>query len=98
MVIKLLHGPTRNRKNEEIHQLEFRQPKGGDIRRVGNPVRLNSDYEIVVDERKMTRMMAALSGLRYVPLIDLLDARDWSSCSFWLQRFFLPNAASWIEP
>src|SRR5580700_2565920 len=74
IVIKLLHGPVRNRKNEQIHELAFRRPTGRDIRRYGNPVRITSDADLIVDEEKMTHMISALSNV-YIPHIERLDAR-----------------------
>jgi hypothetical protein len=94
--LKLLYRPTRNTKNQVIHELLIRAPTAGDISRCGNPVRLNNEGDVIVDEEKMTRMLSALSDV-FPPMIETLDARDWISCSFFMQRILLPNRATW-EP
>jgi hypothetical protein len=94
IVVRLLHGPARNKRGEEVHQLEFRQPFARDIKKHGNPVRINYDGDILFDEPKMTSMIAALSGL-HVSSIERLDPRDWNSCAFRLRGFFLPDPAAW---
>jgi hypothetical protein len=95
VTLKLLYKPTRNTKNEVIHELTLRAPTAGDISRCGVPVRINAQGDVIVDEQKMTQMLAVLAGV-YPPMIETLDARDWVSCSFFLQRFFLPNSATWM--
>lgn len=92
--VKLLHKQTRNNKNEPIGELSFREPTGGDINRYGNPVRIDQDGEIIIDERKMTAMISILSGV-LLPFIEALDPRDWNSCAYRLRGFFLPNTSAW---
>jgi hypothetical protein len=92
--VKLLHRKIMGNKNETLDELSFREPTGGDINRVGNPVRIDSTGEIVIEERKMTLMMATLSGV-LSPLLDQLDPRDWNSCAYRLRRFFLPDPEAW---
>jgi hypothetical protein len=94
--LRLLYKPTRDTKNRIVHELLIRAPTAGDISRCGNPVRLNNQGDVIVDEQKMTLMLAALSDV-FPPMIDSLDARDWISCSFFLQRILLPNRRTW-EP
>ena len=94
ITVKLLNKPIRNNKNEEIREISFREPTGGDINRCGNPVRLGENLEILMDEKKMTLMIAALSGI-LSPNIDRMDPRDWCSCAYRLRGFFLPNFAAW---
>jgi hypothetical protein len=93
--LKLLYRPTRDVTNKVIHELTIRSPTAGDISRCGNPVRINAAGDVIVDEAKMTQMLAVLSNV-FPPMIETLDARDWISCSFFLQRFFLPNSATWM--
>jgi hypothetical protein len=95
VILKLLYKPTRNTKNEIISELTLRAPTAKDIRQCGNPVRLNASGDVIVDEEKMIQMLATLANV-YPPMIESLDARDWTSCAFFLQRFFLPNSATWI--
>jgi len=92
--VKLLHRPIRGLKGEMLNELSFREPTGGDINRYGNPCHVNQEGDVVILERKMTTMMAALSGL-LPPQIDLLDPRDWNSAAYRLRGFFLPDPASW---
>lgn len=92
--VKLMHRPIRGLKGEMIHELSFREPTGGDINRYGNPCHINQEGDVVILERKMTTMMAALSGI-LPPMIDLLDPRDWNSAAYRLRGFFLPDPASW---
>ena len=92
--VKLMHRPIRNEHGEEVRELSFREPTGGDINRCGNPVRVDQFGEIVIEERKMSLMIAALSGL-LSPIIDRMDPRDWNSCAYRLRRFFLPDPEAW---
>ena len=92
--VKLLHKPIRGMNGELIKELSFREPTGGDINRYGNPCRITFDGEVSIDEQKMMRIMAALSGL-LPPLLEPMDTRDWNSCAFRLRNFFLPDLAAW---
>jgi hypothetical protein len=92
--VKLLYKPIRNNKNEEIREVTLREPRAGDINRYGNPVRVNQDGDVVIDERKMTYIMAALSDV-LPPFIEMMDPRDWNSVAYRLRRFFLPDPAAW---
>ena len=92
--VKLLHKPVRNNKGEEVHELVFREPTGGDINRCGNPCRINLDGDVIIDEKKMSLIMANLSGI-LSPLLDTMDPRDWNSCAYRLRGFFLPEVAAW---
>ena len=74
--------------------LENREPRAGDINRYGNPIRVNQEGDVIIDERKMSYMIAALSGI-LPPFIDEMDPRDWNSCAYRLRRFFLPDPAAW---
>ena len=94
ITVKLLHKPTRNNKNEPINELTFREPTGGDINRYGNPVRINQDGDVIIDERKMTMIISSLSGV-LLPFVEQLDPRDWNSCAYRLRGFFLPDPAAW---
>lgn len=92
--VKLLHKAIRNNKNEEIREVSLREPRAGDINRYGNPVRINGDGDVVIDERKMTYIMAALTDV-LPPFIEMMDPRDWNSVAYRLRRFFLPDPAAW---
>ncbi len=96
VVLKLLHRPTRDVNNKIIHELTLRAPTAGDLMRCGGaPVRIDSKGDVIVDAERMTQMLAILANV-FPPMIEMLDARDWISCSFFMQRFFLPNAATWM--
>jgi hypothetical protein len=90
IVVKLTFKPIRNNKGESVNELSFREPKGGDINRYGNPVRMNSQGDWVIEERKMHYIMAALSDI-LPPFLDQMDPRDWNFAAYELMRFFLPS-------
>jgi hypothetical protein len=94
ITVKLLHKPIRNNTNEMVKELILREPTGGDINRYGNPVRFNNEGEMLIDERKMTLVIAALSGI-LPPFIEMMDPRDWNSVAYRLRVFFLPDPAAW---
>jgi hypothetical protein len=94
ITVRLVHKPIRNNIGVEVRELKFREPTGGDINRCGNPVRINSEGDVVIDERKMSLIMANLSGV-LSPLLDGMDPRDWNSCAYRLRSFFLPDPAAW---
>jgi hypothetical protein len=94
IVVKLLYKPIMNDKGQMVDELSFREPRGGDINRYGNPCRLNQEGEIMIEERKMHWIMAALSGI-LPPLLEAMDPRDWNSCAYRLRGFFLPDTRAW---
>jgi hypothetical protein len=95
MRCKLMHRAIRNNKNEEIREVVFREPTGGDINRYGAPVKMNSDGLFDIDDRKMGMVMAALSGIN-LPFLERMDPRDWQSCAYRLKLFFHPSADGWL--
>jgi len=92
--VKLLNKPIRGNKNEELSELTFREPTGADINRIGNPVRVTIEGEILIDDKRMMLMMTALSGVM-TPFLERMDPRDYASCAYRLRNFFLPNLAAW---
>jgi hypothetical protein len=92
--VKLLHKGVRRNDGSTVHELSFREPTGGDINRYGNPCMVNQDGDVVILDRKMTTMMAALSGILQ-PFIEAMDPRDWNSCAYRLRSFFIPDPAAW---
>lgn len=92
--VKLMHRPVRNGSGEMLKALTFREPSGGDINRYGNPCHVDQFGEVIINERKMTAMIAALSGI-LPPFIEMMDPRDWNSCAYRLRSFFLPDPAAW---
>ncbi|TYL87442.1 phage tail assembly protein [Bradyrhizobium cytisi] len=94
IIVKMLYKPIRNNRGEDIKEVSLREPRAGDINRYGNPIRVNQEGDVIIDERKMTFMIAALSGV-LPPFIEEMDPRDWNSCAYRLRRFFLPDPAAW---
>jgi hypothetical protein len=94
ITVKLLHKMGRNNKNEPIAELTFREPTGGDINRYGNPVYIDQNGAVMIDERKMNMMISSLSGVS-PPFLNALDPRDWNSCAYRLRGFFVPEGAAW---
>ena len=92
--VRLLHKPIRGPKGDMVKELTFREPTGGDINRYGNPCIVDQNGDVVIIDRKMTTMMAALSGILQ-PFIEGMDPRDWNSCAYRLRAFFIPNPAAW---
>ena len=90
VTVHLLYKPIRTEKGEVINSLTFREPTAGEINRIGNPTRILWDGEVIIEERKMTYVMAALCGL-YAPTLNQMDPRDWNSCAWKLRPFFLPD-------
>jgi phage FluMu protein gp41 len=102
MTIELRHKPIR-KGNEDLNELTFREPTAMDIIRAGgNPVRIDVTelagglvtYSPVIDDAKMMRIIANLTGL-VEPQIQKMDPRDYSSCAHRLRRFFLPEQGIW---
>jgi len=78
---------------EEVDELNFREPTGGDIERIGCPIVLSvfeSQPKPVYDGALMTAMMAHLAT---VPpsTIRQLDPRDWQNGAMMLFHFFVPD-------
>lgn len=94
IVVKLMHKPIRNMKGEMLKELMFREPSGGDINRYGNPVRVDQNGDVLIDEKKMSMMMSSLAGV-LLPMFEQIDPRDWNSCAYRLRGFFLPDPAAW---
>jgi Phage tail assembly chaperone proteins, E, or 41 or 14 len=94
VVVKLLKKPIQDNKGLLVREVSFREPTGGDINRIGNPVRVDLNGEIIIDDSKMIRMIAALSGILQ-PMIEHMDPRDYASCAYRLRGFFLPDPEAW---
>jgi len=85
-----LRKPIRDNKGDPVNELSFRQPTGADINRNGLPVRIDIYGDVQIDERKMTAMMTALTGVM-TPFLETMDTRDWATCAYRLRNFFLPG-------
>ena len=95
ITVHLLYKSIRNNKGDMIDSLTFREPRASEINRIGNPTRMLWDGEIIIEERKMTYIMAALCDV-LPPLLDAMDPRDWNSCALRLRKFFLPDLRAWL--
>ena len=90
IIVKLMHKPIRNNRGEDVREVSLREPKAADINRYGNPIRVNQDGDVIIDERKMSYMVAALSGI-LPPFIDEMDPRTTGiAAPTRLRRFFFP--------
>lgn len=103
LTIELRHRPIDKGRGETINELTFREPTAMDIiRSGGNPCRIDVTeqaggqvtYAPVIDDAKMMRLMANLSGL-LEPQLQKMDPRDYNSCAHRLRRFFLPEQGIW---
>jgi len=95
IVVKLLYSKNvRDNNGNTLTELSFREPRGGDINRYGNPCRINQEGDVLIEERKMTFIMSALCGI-LPPFLENLDPRDWNSCAYRLRGFFLPDLRAW---
>lgn len=103
LTIPLKHKPIEKSKGETLHELTFREPSARDIIRAGgNPCRIEVvdmpggqvAYYPIIDDAKMMRLMANLTGL-LEPQIQRMDPRDYNSCAHRLRRFFLPEQGIW---
>lgn len=103
MTIKLNHKPIQKNRNEILNELTFREPSAMDIIRAGgNPCRIEITeisggqviYNPIIDDVKMMRLMANLTGL-LEPQIQKMDPRDYASCAHRLRKYFLPEQGIW---
>lgn len=95
--VRLIHKPVKNNKGDLVRELEFREPTGNDINRVGCPVRVTWEGEVIIDDRRMFAILANLSGILQ-PNLERMDPRDYQSCAYRLRGFFMPSTAGWGLP
>lgn len=104
MTISLLHRPIETKaRGPKVSELTFREPTAGDIMRAGgNPCKVEIvemgggrvTWQPIIDDAKMIRLMASLSGV-LEPHLQMMDPRDYASCAHRLRRFFLPEQGIW---
>jgi hypothetical protein len=92
--VRLMHKAIRGPKGVLVKELSFREPTGGDINRYGNPCQIDQNGDVLILDRKMTTMIAVLSGILQ-PFIEMMDPRDWNSCAYRLRGFFIPDPEAW---
>ena len=76
VTVQLLYKPIRTEKGEVVNSLTFREPTAGEINRIGNPTRILWDGEVIIEDRKMTFIMAALCCGLLPPTLNQIDPRD----------------------
>ena len=104
MTIPLLHKAIETKpRGEPVKEITFREPTAGDIIRAGgNPCKVEIvemgggrvTWQPLIDDAKMMRLMASLSGI-IETYLQRMDPRDYSSCAHRLRRFFLPEQGIW---
>lgn len=103
LTITLLHRPVETKPGATVSELTFREPTAGDLMRAGgNPCKVEIvemgggrvTWQPVIDDAKMLRLMASLSGV-LEPYLQRMDPRDYASCAHRLRRFFLPEQGIW---
>jgi hypothetical protein len=107
LVIKLRHrpikAPGKDGKEVLINELSFREPRANDmIKAGGNPVRVafmgivdgEANYDYMIDDARMTKVMANLMGIQDAYLMAL-DPRDYASAAYRLRRFFISDQGLW---
>lgn len=103
LTIPLLHKPVETKPGVTINELTFREPTAGDIMRAGgNPCKVEIvemgggrvTWQPNIDDVKMLRLMASLSGV-LEPYLQRMDTRDYASCAHRLRKYFLPEQGIW---
>jgi hypothetical protein len=103
LTIPLLHRPVDTKPGVSVNELTFREPTAGDIMRAGgNPCRVEIvemgggrvTWQPQIDDIKMLRLMATLSGI-LEPYLQRMDTRDYASCAHRLRKYFLPEQGIW---
>lgn len=92
MVITLRKSVIAN--GEEVKELKFREPTGGDIEACGNPVLIDmfgrDTPQVSFDAKSMTSMLARLA---LVPpsTIKQMHPKDWNNAAWMISNFFTPD-------
>ena len=103
LTIPLLHKPVETKPGVTVSELTFREPTAGDIMRAGgNPCKVEIvemgggrvTWQPQIDDAKMMRLMATLSGV-LEPYLQRMDTRDYASCAHRLRKYFLPEQGIW---
>jgi hypothetical protein len=77
-----------------LKQLKFREPTGGDMMQFGDRWPVQIDWTTGNVTPNAPAMAAVMSLLAAVPpsTIKAMTGKDFSTCSFALQSFFVPGA------
>jgi hypothetical protein len=79
---------------EDIYEIAIREPRAGDIFRVGNPVKYDLRFdppEIEFDEDKAFKMLSRLSGIPVEGSLERMTSNDAVSCFWGMAGFFIPG-------
>lgn len=90
--IQKLQRAIPNMEGEPATEIAFREPRAGDVMRIGNPVAVDLYAEpprITYDDDRMGAMLAALSNFPK-PMIERMHPQDYVACCWGLSGFFLP--------
>lgn len=102
MLIKL-RKPLAVGNQKTVTELALREPTTNDVMNAGgNPCRIDITqmngnqitFNPVIDDSKMLRLIANLSGV-LEPFLKKLDPRDYNTAAYQLRRFFLPEGKLW---
>lgn len=103
LTLPLLHKPVETKPGVTVSELTFREPTAGDLMRAGgNPCKVEIvemgggrvTWQPQIDDVKMLRLMASLSGV-LEPYLQRMDTRDYASCAHRLRKYFLPEQGIW---
>ena len=76
----------------EIVEVTAREPTGGDLMRIGNPVKyIPGDTDISFDDARAMRMLSALSGIPIEGSLDRAKPADLVEMFWGMAGFFIPG-------
>jgi hypothetical protein len=87
-----LRKPIQNAAGEQIKELTFREPTGGDMIEAGNPVIFNAFGEettVSFNEKKLGAMISRLSN-QPPSTIKNMSPKDFIDVGWLLASFFMP--------
>ena len=76
----------------EIREVAAREPTGGDLMRIGNPVRyVPGDTDITFDDARAMRMLSALTGIPIEGSLEKAKPADLVEMFWGMAGFFIPG-------
>lgn len=82
-----LKNPIEDYGGEEVKEIKLRTPKGREIKNYGNPVLVNIEGWIKVDNKAIGKYIEVLGGITPTA-VDNLSAEDFQALSEMVQVFF----------
>lgn len=82
---------------EEISEIAMREPTGGDVFRVGNPIKYDLRFDppkLEFDEEKSMKMVSRLSGIPIEGSLERMTSADTIACFWGIAGFFIPGLSS----